>query len=101
MEMLPMLIIFSIYILYLVYTLIIIIKKRRDGNRRIKTSISMFIFGLLYVCLMILGFINYSNATRFGGDGDEFATQAIVALFLSAYLFTGGIFLIRKSDNLQ
>jgi hypothetical protein len=61
----------------------------------------MFVFGALSVLLMIFGFIEYSNASRFGADAvaNHFSTQIVIGFFVSVYMFIGGVLLVRNKNE--
>ena len=97
---LPGLVLILAIFIYFVVTILTLIKKRKDGEVRLKMAISMFVFGALSALLMIFGFIEYSNASRVGADyaASTISTQIAVGFFVSAYMFVGGALLMRKKS---
>ena len=95
----PGLVIVLAILVYFGFTILNLVKKRKDGVVRFKMAISMFIFGALSALLMIFGFIEYSNASRLGADSvaNAISTQIAIGFFVSAYMVVGGIFLMRKT----
>ena len=83
---------------YYGFTVYSLIKKKRDGEVWLKMAISMFVVGALAVLGMIFGFIEYSNASRIGAAdvASRSSSQITVGFFVAAYMFIGGIFLMRS-----
>ena len=91
-------------IAYFVFTLIALVRKRRDGRPRLKSAITMFVVAGFCVVLMIFGFIDMGKMpnSQIGGSRSDDLIVTILVLFLSvAYSCVGGFLLIRESKRTE
>lgn len=83
--------------IFIVFTVRSLIQKRKDGEVRLKTAISMFIFGAILPFLFIFGNIPTIVSSFYNYGIDAISTLIAIWFVVTTYMIVGGKFLMRKN----